>query len=543
MRRFAPTIVLVALFMCPTVARYSWADGPTRVKYRDETSKPTVGDSIGAEVRKRQAKSRRDWHYRTPGMIGDFYGGSPLGFRADSTLDRLFVYADDLDSPAVLPSGGSLLTITEPGPVGILSSSVQSIQQLQALLRSGSPIPGATLVGTINADATLTTAQSISQIQTFLASTALPYDIIALAAPPGSYTAGVNSQFLLRNGILGTTVYNSASSGAMLQAGGDTLNGGEDLDAFYFYDYVVRFNTRLADASSGGVGRSKIAEGGTILPQDRVFFRYSYFDNVRYGNGVGLNRYTPGFERSFFDRLVSLELRAPFATNTTTSSTFDGDSFSNGSDTRFGNLTLYAKALLIQREQLAISGGLGILLPTASDINVNYANGTSLLKVENNSVRLQPFLGGLYTPSDRWYAQGFVQYDVAANGNRVLINSTGNGLAQAGKLTDSSNLYFDGGIGYWAYRSQATQGLTGVIPTVEIHQNLALQTGDMVTGGPFQVGNFGGTSSLTNMVVGSTFEFARRSQLTVGYTTPVGGGSDRQYNGGLQVFYNRVLGN
>lgn len=543
MLRFSPIIVLAILFLCPAAAQYSWADGPTRAGIQDETSTPTAGDDVRAELRYRPTKSRRDWRYRTPGMIGDFYGGAPLGFRADATLDRLFVLADELDSPAVLPSGGSMLTISEPGPVGILSSSVQSIQQLQALLRGASPIPGATLVGTINDNATLTTAQSISQIQSFLASTALPYDIVALTAPPGSYTAGVNSQFLLRNGIPGTTVYNSASSGAMLQGGADTLNGGEDFDAFYFYDYVVRFNARLADASSGGVGRSKIAEGGTILPQDRVFFRYSYFDNVRYANGVGLNRYTPGFEKSYFDRLVSLELRAPFATNTATTSTLDGDSFGNGSDTRFGNLTLYAKALLIQGEQLAISGGLGVLMPTASDINVNYANGTSLLKVENNSVRLQPFLGGLYTPSDRWYAQGFVQYDVAANGNRVLINSAGNGLARAGTLTDSSNLYFDGGIGYWAYRSQATRGLTGVIPTVEVHQNLALQTGDMVTGGPFQVGNFGGTSSLTNMVVGSTFEFAQRSQLTVGYTTPVGGGSDRQYNGGLQVFYNRALGN
>ena len=69
-----------------------------------------------------------------------------------------------------------------------------------------------------------------------------------------------------------------------------------------------------------------------------------------------------------------------------------------------------------------------------------------------------------------------------------------------------------------------------------------MQAGDVVSGGPYQVGNFGGTSSLTNLVVGSTFEFAQQSQLTVGYTTPVGGGSDRQYNGGLQVFYNRTLG-
>ncbi len=41
---------------------------------------------------------------------------------------------------------------------------------------------------------------------------------------------------------------------------------------------------------------------------------------------------------------------------------------------------------------------------------------------------------------------------------------------------------------------------------------------------------------------GPTFEFAQRSQLTVAYATPIGGGSDREYNGGLQVFLNHPIG-
>ncbi|MEO8272058.1 MAG: hypothetical protein ABI557_20275, partial [Aureliella sp.] len=511
-----------------TVLSFSWLTSslpgaePVLLNLSDAPSQEILPQETRPFRTLAKSSSRRDFRYRTPAMIGNFYGGSSLGFRGDATLDRLIIQANDLDAPLVLPGSGSVLSLSEPGPVGIFSSSLQSVQQLQALLRAASPIPGASLVGVVNDNAVLTTTQSIAQIQAQLASTPLPYDIIAIAAPPGSYTAGVNSQFLIRNAIPGTTLYNGASSGALLQAGVDTLIGGEDLDAFYFYDYVVRFNTALADASSGGVGRVKIAEGGTILPQDRVFFRYSYFDNVRYANsGLALNRYTPGFERTFWDGLASVELRAPFATNTSTSSTVAGDVFSNGSDTRFGNLSLYAKALLIEREQLAISGGLGLLLPTASDVRVSYADGTPLLNVANQSVRLQPFLGGLYTPSERWFAQGFVQYDVAANGNSVSINSNGNGLSQAGRLTDSSNLFIDAGIGCWAYRSSHQHGLTGVIPTVEIHQNLALQAGDMVSAGPFQVGNFSGTTSLTNLVAGTTFEFAQRSQLSVAYTTPI----------------------
>ncbi|MDZ4852634.1 MAG: hypothetical protein SGI77_25375 [Pirellulaceae bacterium] len=484
-----------------------------------------------------------DFRYRTPAMIGDFFGGSPIGFRADATLDRLIVLANDLDAPNVLPSAGSQLSISEAGPVGIYSSSLASTQQLQTLLRANSAIPSASLVGSINSSATVTTAQTISQIQSLLASTGLAYDIIAVQQPQGAYTSGVNSAFAARNGIRGTTTYDSNGSGALLQGGVDTLTGGEDLDAYYFYDYIVRFNTNLADASSGGVGRMKIAEGGTILPQDRVFFRYSYFDNVRYTNsGLGLSRFTPGFEKSFLDSLMSVELRAPFATDTVTDSVLAGSTFSNGSESRFGNLTVYLKALLHQTETLACVGGLGIVMPTANDIRVRYADGTDLLRINNQSLHLQPFLGFLYSPSSNFFAQGFVQHDTTASGNTVLLNTTGTGLTSAGRLTDQNQLFIDAGIGYWLYRSNACRGLTGIIPTLEVHQTSSTQDGDVVNAGPFQVGNFAGSTSVTSLVAGSTFEFGKKSQLTAGYATQLGGGSDRQYNGGLQVFYNRLLG-
>jgi len=476
-------------------------------------------------------------------MIGDFFGGSPMGFRGSSTLDRLMILADDLDAPNVLPGGGSILTLTEPGPIGIFSSSLTSVQQLQTLFRAGGPIPGLTLQGTVNDNATLSTVNTISQIQSQLGATGLGYDIILIQPPPGSYTAGAHSVFQARNTIPGSTVFNSAGSGALIQGGGNTLNGGEDLDAFYFYDYIVRFNTAMADASSGGVGRMKIAEGGAVLPTDRVFVRYSNIHNVAFTNsGQSLNRFVPGFERTFFDGLTSLEVRAPFATDATTTYSLDTNSFSNGADTRFGNLTLYAKGLLYQNEKFAFSGGLGLALPTASDIQVNYANGTSLLQVQNQSVHIQPFLGGLYTPNDRFFAQGFVQYDATASGNSVAINSTGAGLQHAGTLTDPGHIFFNAGLGCWLYRSNAKSGLTGIVPTAEVHQTSSTQPGDLVSAGPFQVGNFNGSTSITSVVAGTTFEFGRRSQLTAGYATPIGGGSDRQYDGAFQFNFNRLLG-
>ncbi len=111
-----------------------------------------------------------------------------MGFRGDRVLDRLVVLADDLDAPFVLPPGANTLTITEPGPVGIFNTTLQSSQQLQALLRAGAPIPGAALVGLVNSNATLTTSQTIAQIQAQLAGTGQAFDIVAIQPPPGHTT-------------------------------------------------------------------------------------------------------------------------------------------------------------------------------------------------------------------------------------------------------------------------------------------------------------------------------------------------------------------
>ena len=482
-------------------------------------------------------RTRKHIRRRTPAMIGDFYAGSPLSLSGDSTLDRLFVFANDLDVPNTLPSGGALLSLSEPGPIGIYSSSLTSTQDIQTLLRSAQSLPSLNLVGVINDNAVLTSAQTIAQIQNTLASTGAAYDIILIAPPPGSYDAAVESAFQTRNGSQGTMIFNASASGAMLQGGVDTLSGGEDADAFYFYDYVVRFNTALADSTSGGVGRMKIAEGGTVLPQDRIFFRYNYLTGVRYGNSRSeLNRIVTGFERSMLDGLFSLELRAPFATDATTTSTIDSSSVTNGEHTRFGNLTINLKTLLLEREHFALSGGLGIGLPSASDVTVNFADGSPLLRVANESVRLQPFAGALLNPNDNWFIQSFLQLDTATSGNTVSINPSGNGLVVAGKLTDSTNLFFDVGMGYWLYRSNSLNGLTGMIPMIELHHNVALQDPDVLTSGPYQVTNDNSSTSLTNLVIGNTLEFNQRVNLTTAYTTPLGGGTSRQYNGGLQVF-------
>ncbi len=486
----------------------------------------------------RATSRNRGISWQTPAMIGDFFGGAPVGLQADSVTDRLVVLANDLDINAVVP--GAPLSLTEAGPVGIFASPLASVQQLQTLLIAGQPVPGAVVVGVINDNAVANSVLTAGQIQTQLAATATPYDIIALQAPPGTYANGVAAAFAARNALPGTTTYDAATSGGVLQGGADVLSPAADLDAFYFYNYVVRLNTALADPSSGGTGRMKIAEGGTIRPTDRVFFRYNYLSNLQYSsNGTNLSRFVSGFERTLLGGLASVELRVPFAGNAPINSVYDNAAFTNSSNARFGNLTVYLKGLLLENELLSLSAGTGIVTPTASSLNVSYADGTPLMRIDNRATHLQPFLGALVTPTDRLFIQSFLQCDINPSGNTVSINSNGTGLNRAGRLNDSTYLYADVGVGYWLYKHNTSRGISSVIPTFEVHQNSGLQNGDVVSAGPFQVGNFSGTFNQTNLVMGTTVGVGMLSQFTAAYIEPVS--SNAPYNGGLTVFFDRRL--
>lgn len=504
----------------------------------DDCDSPQSQDSISRAL---TSTPLNRWapRYKTPAMIGDFYAGS-LSFRGNGIQDSLIVLADDLDAPVVLPPAQSILSISEPGPVGIFSSSLSSVQELQAILRNGGPIPPGLLVGAINHNAVVSTQQTVSQIQAQLGSTNLPYDIIAIAPPPAPYSSQVGALFSSRNTLTGATEYNSGASGALLQGGVDTLNGGEDLDAYYFYDYVIRFNAALGDASNGGVGWNKIAENGTVLPQDRIFFRYGYMDAVRYSNlPRHLNRFTPGFEKSFLDGFFSVEVRAPFASDMSTSSILSENQFTNGSDAQFGNLSIYTKFLLRQTETLAFSSGLGVITPTANDTKVSQANGLDVLRIKNESVHLQPFIGSLLTPNDRWFIQSFLSADIDTSGNTVLLNHDGQGLSKAGILNDASVLFADIGAGFWLYQSPNTRGLTGIAPMLEVHQNTLLGSGDSVSKGPFMVDNLSGVNATTNLVIGTAFQFGQRSQLSTGYLCPVGGSGNQDFDGGFTFMFNQ----
>jgi hypothetical protein len=443
------------------------------------------------------------------------------------------VIANDLDAPEVLPPGNSTLTITEAGPVGIFSTPVRNVQQLQELLRTGSPLPPGATVGVITDDATMTTALTITQIQALLASTPEAYDIVPLVPPPASYDTGVDAAFQARNTIAGTTAYDGAGSGAMLQGGVDTLTGGEDFDAFYFYAYDLAINVPSPSAGLGPTGRSKVADGNSPLPRDRVYFRYGLFNGVPIApGGMDIDRFTPGFEKTLWGGTCSVEMRFPLAASLA-SNMIAGPSGFAGNDVEFGNIAIYLKTLLWATDYVALSGGLGLTIPTAEGIQVRLSDGTQLLRVGNQSVHLQPFIAGLYAPNDRLFAHGFLQLDIDPNGNDLLVN-TGNGLQSMGSLNDATFLFADVGIGYWLHQS-STSLVTGIAPTVELHYNTSLQAADNVNVGAMRIGNFGDNVESLNITAGGTITIGESTNVTAGYVAPIGGGSDQQLDGGFRL--------
>lgn len=306
------------------------------------------------------------------------------------------------------------------------------------------------------------------------------------------------------------------------------------------------------------VGTVKFTEAVSILPRDRVLFNYSYFQQTPLtADGLGVNRMIPGFEKTFFNGATSIEVRAPFATTLDSNNSLNGDT--RRDSVEFGDISIFAKALLAQSETVAFTAGIGLVTPTSDDLAINIPNrftgGTStLIQVDHKSFRVAPFVGALWTPNDNWFNQGVLQIDTPITGDSVLFNSTAGQSNDAGALTEYGRinnptfLYLSGSTGYWIYRDPYSEyfGISGFAPIMELHINQSLNSEDAVTG---RVNNrdltFGGTrENITNIntTLGAVTQFGPDLSMYVGYATPLGNGVDKSFDGELRVLFNWRFG-
>ena len=320
----------------------------------------------------------------------------------------------------------------------------------------------------------------------------------------------------------------------------------------------------ISPGLGGGVGQIKLMETGSPIPRDRVMLNYSYFSGVPIGTGkLDVSRFTPGFEKTFFEGNSSIEVRVPMAITAGSTFIHDEESSINSTDYQFGNLTLFLKHLIYRDETYAVSAGGGLVLPTAANTvmlsSFHGRNHTDLV-IRNESIHLMPFLGGTYTPNDRFFSQSLVQLDFSANGNPVSVESIspqypfgeGGPLKRIGSLNDATFLYASVAAGYWLHRaSVGTSRITGLAPIVELHYNRSLQPTDFVTipnqGFTYYlrgqtIGSKASDIEVINAVIGLTALANDNLSLTTAYTTPLGGGVDRQFHGEFRVLLNWYFG-
>jgi len=290
------------------------------------------------------------------------------------------------------------------------------------------------------------------------------------------------------------------------------------------------------DILLGGGGSYNVAENNRALPTDRVYAQYNGFYNAinfPAAGTTGLQMYTVGVEKTLLDGLLSVDVRMPF------NSGFDFQSNAIATDSgNIGNLSMFLKGLAYQDEDIALSGGLGIGLPTGSDVVSRF--NQNQLTIRNEAVHLMPFVACLVTPNDDWFFQGFSQIDFAASGNDVVSSQTG----RVGTYTEQNLLHFDSTVGRWLVRNQGYKYLSGIAAVLELHYVSTIQDTDRVQiqGGPLDtISNAANRVDLLNLTSGLHFQLTPKSNFRVGAVVPLRASPDRVFSSEIQLSFNRLF--
>ncbi len=275
--------------------------------------------------------------------------------------------------------------------------------------------------------------------------------------------------------------------------------------------------TRTIRVPVGGCGGFKIGENETILPGDRGFFTYNYFNDVQgptQGNnkpeiqtgqidgfpvpilaaGVAtpradIHRETIGFEKSFCCDSFSIGLRVPFFQENGIQAVEAA-----GLSTRdLGDITMIFK-YAPWRDPATGYGtavGIAVTIPTGPDVPTPIG--------DIHSTILQPFVGYQFG-ADRFLVYGFTSVAVPTDDHDVTL------------------LFNDIGLGYRLWEGDGM--IRSVVPVVEGHLTTPLDhrhASDIIQG-----------IDLFAITGGVHIGVGQRSLLTLGVATPITG--PRPYN-------------
>jgi hypothetical protein len=232
----------------------------------------------------------------------------------------------------------------------------------------------------------------------------------------------------------------------------------------------------------------------------------------------------------------SIEVLVPFAG--TANSDQNGGQGLAVDNLEFGNVGLLLKGTLFRNANWVVTAGMGVSIPTADDSRLLFA-GQPVIEIRNNAWLLQPILGAVWAPNDRFYVQAGLQFDFDPSGNPVYVREPGDEFIRGGVLTDQTYLYASTAVGYWLY--QCDNGLlTGVSLQGELHYDRTLGRRDVVQTGSVLVADMNDNIDVLNATVGANFAFCDRATLALGVSFPVAG--ERLYDWSLMAQLNMRFG-
>jgi hypothetical protein len=187
-----------------------------------------------------------------------------------------------------------------------------------------------------------------------------------------------------------------------------------------------------------------------------LYYSYRHLSNANsitlHGSSeaADLDQHVLGWENAILARAASLEVRVPiqYGAPDDVLSYFDPSFgldepfYRTGDRAALGNVSLLFKLLLVEQPSYAVSAGLGITLPTSEEVNwrviivgeVPFSGAPGLTAqqdtamaaiIDNETVYLSPYLAWVAKPHPRWFHQGFLQIETAANPSQLTIDAVG----------------------------------------------------------------------------------------------------------------------
>jgi hypothetical protein len=302
--------------------------------------------------------------------------------------------------------------------------------------------------------------------------------------------------------------------------------------------------------NAAGDRRFKLADHTSPLPTDRLFFNYNHFSRPvidAHGNRLDVDRFTFGLEKTFLENSTSLELRVPFAAGLDSSPTQISYPHPQELDgLEFGNIGINLKAILLEYNRITVSGGLGMITPTARDSSISIAfDGESrrILQVKNEILYLLPFISVYTRPTERTWVLFYTQADFATDGNRVLVSDFQGERISEQQFNDQHLLFMDISAGYWFYRDPTqSQFVRGMASILELHYTTTLNDTDIVQAGPSEADimtNPFNRLDVLNLTAGLRFQLGERYMLTLAGVAPLKGGENKLFDSEFALLLSR----